>query len=74
MAVELIVGQCFRSVMNPGDPILLEAPLYAGVLPYLQSINAEMIGKSNILSRASNRHGLISQRSTWIAWACLPRG
>lgn len=32
--------------MNPGDPILLEAPLYAGVLPYLQSIDAEMIGKS----------------------------
>lgn len=34
--------------MNPGDPILLEAPLYAGVLPYLQSIDAEMIGKSAI--------------------------
>lgn len=30
--------------MNPGDPILLEAPLYAGVLPYLQVINAEMVG------------------------------
>lgn len=32
--------------MNHGDPILLEAPLYAGVLPYLQSIDAEMIGQS----------------------------
>jgi hypothetical protein len=31
--------------MNPGDPILLEAPLYAGVLPYLQVIDAEMVGK-----------------------------
>jgi hypothetical protein len=34
--------------MNPGDPVLLEAPLYAGVLPYLQVINAEMVGKSNV--------------------------
>jgi tryptophan aminotransferase len=30
--------------LNPGDPILLEAPLYAGVLPYLQVINSEMVG------------------------------
>lgn len=35
--------RCFRSVLNPGDPVLLEAPLYAGVLPYLQVINAEMV-------------------------------
>jgi DNA-binding transcriptional MocR family regulator len=34
-------------VLNPGDPVLLEAPLYAGVLPYLQVINAEMVGTSD---------------------------
>lgn len=36
----------FNAVMNPGDPILLETPLYAGVLPPLRLLDAEMIGQS----------------------------
>ncbi|CAD6590091.1 MAG: hypothetical protein TREMPRED_005618 [Tremellales sp. Tagirdzhanova-0007] len=30
-------------LLNPGDPILLETPLYAGVLPPLRNLGAEMI-------------------------------
>jgi hypothetical protein len=36
----------FMAVLNPGDPVLLETPLYAGVLPPLRTLGCEMIGRS----------------------------
>ncbi|WWD21180.1 hypothetical protein CI109_105664 [Kwoniella shandongensis] len=33
----------FMSILNPGDPILLETPLYPGALPALRHLNAELI-------------------------------
>ena len=35
----------FMAVLNPGDPVLLETPLYAGVLPSLRALGSEMIGQ-----------------------------
>jgi tryptophan aminotransferase len=31
--------------LDRGDPVLLEAPLYAGVLPCLKAIDAVMVGE-----------------------------
>jgi len=50
--------------MNPGDPILLEAPLYAGVLPYLQVIDAEMVGTFLLLLRCMDAHDQRSVSTT----------
>ncbi|ODO06131.1 tryptophan aminotransferase [Cryptococcus wingfieldii CBS 7118] len=33
----------FLAVLNPGDPVLLETPIYSGVLPPMKFLHAEMI-------------------------------
>ncbi|RXK35822.1 tryptophan aminotransferase [Tremella mesenterica] len=38
-----LMVKAFGAVLNRGDPILLEAPLYAGVLPSLKNLEAELI-------------------------------
>jgi tryptophan aminotransferase len=32
-------------VLNPGDPVLIETPVYAGILPPLKNLQAKTIGK-----------------------------
>jgi tryptophan aminotransferase len=36
----------FQTVLSPGDPVLLETPLYAGALPAIRMLGAELVGKS----------------------------
>ncbi|WVR08942.1 hypothetical protein IAU60_006001 [Kwoniella sp. DSM 27419] len=38
-----LMSKAFHAMLNPGDPVLLETPTYAGVLPPLRSLNAELI-------------------------------
>ncbi|KAL7421057.1 hypothetical protein Q5752_003941 [Cryptotrichosporon argae] len=38
-----VMSKGFKAVLNPGDPILIETPVYAGILPALRDLNAEMI-------------------------------
>ncbi|RSH83598.1 uncharacterized protein EHS24_007286 [Apiotrichum porosum] len=38
-----LMTKCFSAVLNPGDPILVETPVYSGVLPALRLLNADMI-------------------------------
>jgi len=52
-------------VLNKGDPVLIETPAYAGILPPLRNLEARPIGKSG-LHRPSRANG---QRSKWTAMA-----
>ncbi|WVO15334.1 hypothetical protein L204_102990 [Cryptococcus depauperatus] len=38
-----LMYKAFFAVLNPGDPILVDTPVYAGILPALRSLKAEMI-------------------------------
>ncbi|KAG8988242.1 hypothetical protein FRB94_000974 [Tulasnella sp. JGI-2019a] len=38
-----LLYKAFHSLLNPGDSIFVEAPVYSGVLPILQSLHADMI-------------------------------
>nr|XP_019049759.1 tryptophan aminotransferase [Kwoniella bestiolae CBS 10118]OCF28689.1 tryptophan aminotransferase [Kwoniella bestiolae CBS 10118] len=38
-----LMSKAFHALLNPGDPVLLETPIYAGVLPPLRILNAEMV-------------------------------
>lgn len=33
------------AMVEPGDPIICETPMYAGVLPAMQHVRAECIGE-----------------------------
>jgi tryptophan aminotransferase len=37
--------QAFSVVLNPGDPVLIETPVYAGILPPLKNLQAKTIGR-----------------------------
>ncbi|WVF65403.1 hypothetical protein IAT40_000130 [Kwoniella sp. CBS 6097] len=37
-----LMSKAFNALLNPGDPILLETPIYAGVLPPLRLLHAEL--------------------------------
>ncbi|WWC63874.1 uncharacterized protein I303_106479 [Kwoniella dejecticola CBS 10117] len=38
-----MMAKAFHTLLNPGDPVLLETPVYSGVLPPLRLLGAEMI-------------------------------
>ncbi|WRT69201.1 uncharacterized protein IL334_006185 [Kwoniella shivajii] len=38
-----LMSKAFNVLLNPGDPILIETPVYAGVIPPLRLLAAEMI-------------------------------
>jgi len=38
-----VIYKAINAIMNPGDPILIEAPVYAGVLPILRSLHCELV-------------------------------
>ncbi|KAI9574053.1 TdiD protein [Boletus coccyginus] len=38
-----VIFKAINAIMNPGDPILIEAPAYAGVLPILRSLHCELV-------------------------------
>ncbi|KAF8554447.1 PLP-dependent transferase [Imleria badia] len=38
-----VICKAINAIMNPGDPILIEAPVYAGVLPILSSLHCELV-------------------------------
>ncbi|WVQ93076.1 hypothetical protein IAU59_000140 [Kwoniella sp. CBS 9459] len=37
-----LMSKAFNALLNPGDPVLLETPIYSGVLPPLQLLRAEL--------------------------------
>ncbi|KAL6302433.1 pyridoxal phosphate-dependent transferase [Sparassis latifolia] len=38
-----LINKAVAALVNPGDPVLVEAPVYAGVIPIFQSLDCEMI-------------------------------
>ncbi|KLT46525.1 putative aromatic amino acid transaminase [Cutaneotrichosporon oleaginosum] len=38
-----LMSKAFHAVLNPGDPILMETPVYSGVLPTLRLLQAKMV-------------------------------
>lgn len=42
--------QAFSVVLNPGDPVLIETPVYAGILPPLKNLQAKTIGRCQLFS------------------------
>ncbi|BEI85072.1 hypothetical protein CcaverHIS002_0504730 [Cutaneotrichosporon cavernicola] len=38
-----LMSKAFHALLNPGDPILMETPVYSGVLPTLRLLNAKMV-------------------------------
>ncbi|KAK4685239.1 tryptophan aminotransferase, partial [Tremellales sp. Uapishka_1] len=56
----------FAAVLNPGDPVLLETPLYAGVLPALRALNADMI-EVDVDDQGLSAESLESILSAWPA-------
>ena len=54
-------------MVDPGDAVLLETPLYAGVLPPLRALNAELVGGS-----PPRRTETETQRSTSMSRDCPP--
>jgi len=38
-----VIYKAINAIVNPGDPILIEAPVYAGVLPILRSLHCELV-------------------------------
>ena len=52
-SVLMPVAQAFGCLLDPGDPILIETPAYAGVFPSLRALGAEMIGESQQLPALS---------------------
>ena len=40
-----LLNKAFSSLINPGDPVLVEVPVYSGVLPLLEVYGANVIGK-----------------------------
>lgn len=51
----------FMAVLEPGDPVLVETPLYAGAMPPLKNLNAECIGTSQPLRRRRIRSLMASE-------------
>ncbi|OCF35708.1 tryptophan aminotransferase [Kwoniella heveanensis BCC8398] len=37
-----LMSKAFNALLNPGDPVLLETPIYSGVLPPLRLLHAEL--------------------------------
>ncbi|KAN0092921.1 Pyridoxal phosphate-dependent transferase [Tylopilus felleus] len=38
-----VIYKAVHSILNPGDPILIETPVYAGVLPIFRALHCELI-------------------------------
>ena len=64
--------QTFQAVLEEGDPVLCETPLYAGVLPALRAKKADCIGTSGALAYREETQ-LISQKSRSTTAASRPR-
>lgn len=67
-----LMVKCFNAVINHGDPILLEAPLYAGVLPSLRNLDAEMI-EVEVDSEGLSAVNMESILSSWPAGKRKPK-
>ncbi|TFK51860.1 PLP-dependent transferase [Heliocybe sulcata] len=59
-----LINKAILAMVNPGDPVLLESPVYSGVIPMFQSLNCEMI------EVASDPEGISSEslRSVLESW------
>jgi len=40
---DLSVSQAVQALVNPGDPVIIEKPVYAGVIPMFEALRCEMI-------------------------------
>ncbi|KAF9223811.1 PLP-dependent transferase [Gyrodon lividus] len=38
-----VLYKAINAIMSPGDPVLIEAPVYAGVLPIFESLHCELV-------------------------------
>ncbi|KAL6306562.1 PLP-dependent transferase [Sparassis latifolia] len=38
-----MINKAVAALVNPGDPVLVEAPVYVGIIPIFQSLDCEMI-------------------------------
>ncbi|OCF56309.1 tryptophan aminotransferase [Kwoniella mangroviensis CBS 10435] len=59
-----LMSKGFHVLLNPGDPVLLETPIYSGVLPPLRLLNAEMI-EVDVDSQGLSAKNLERILSTW---------
>ncbi|KAK7682478.1 hypothetical protein QCA50_014278 [Cerrena zonata] len=59
-----VIYKAVHAIINPGEPVLVESPVYAGVIPMFQTLNSEMI------EVATDAHGIVadSLRSTLENW------
>ncbi|WWD06909.1 hypothetical protein V865_005006 [Kwoniella europaea PYCC6329] len=67
-----LMSKAFHALLNPGDPVLLETPIYAGVLPPLRILNAEMI-EVDVDSQGLSAKNLERILSTWPEGKKRPR-
>ncbi|KAG8978528.1 hypothetical protein FRB90_008407, partial [Tulasnella sp. 427] len=38
-----LLYKAFHALLNPGDPVLIEAPVYGGVIPILEALKCELV-------------------------------
>ncbi|WWC91053.1 uncharacterized protein L201_005994 [Kwoniella dendrophila CBS 6074] len=67
-----LMSKAFHTLLNPGDPVLLETPIYAGVLPPLRILNSEMI-EVDVDDQGLSAKNLERILSTWPADKKRPR-
>ncbi|OBZ66192.1 hypothetical protein A0H81_13800 [Grifola frondosa] len=80
-----VIYKAIMALVNPGDPVLVESPVYAGVLPMFQALHAEFVAvetDSQGISSTSLRTILESWPSTkpkpkvlyTVPYGCNPTG
>ncbi|KAF8646220.1 hypothetical protein AX16_007361 [Volvariella volvacea WC 439] len=67
-----LIFKAVTATVNPGDPVLVETPVYAGVLPMFQSLHCELL---EVLTDASGikSSSLRSIMETWPAGKAKPK-
>lgn len=59
-----LLSKTFEALLNPGDTILCESPAYAGILPSLTSLHADVVAVNSDAQGVSASH-LSSLLSSW---------
>ncbi|KAH9970633.1 PLP-dependent transferase [Lactifluus volemus] len=62
-------GSAVQALVNPGDPVLVEKPVYAGVIPMFETLRCEMIDRRHGI----NSHALRQILNNWPSSKLKPK-